>query len=157
MVYRWLYTYCPIFCIESVSKLSRPSVSPSTDHKFASSLSVNCHDRRFHRLPTISLHRASSLSVNCHEWRRSVSPSTDHQFASILSVNCHDRRYHRLPTIICKLLDGRRWNRRSWQSTDELDARYWEVGVKSPINHRSNQPGATLHPWRKYLQCLSNI
>ena len=33
MVYRWLYTYSPIFCIEFVSKLSRQSVSPSTDHK----------------------------------------------------------------------------------------------------------------------------
>ena len=28
-----------------------------TSQYFASSLSVNCHDRRFHRLPTISLHR----------------------------------------------------------------------------------------------------
>ena len=54
MVYRWLYTYSPIFCIEFVSKLSRQSVSPSTDHKFASSLSVSCHDGRFHRKPTIS-------------------------------------------------------------------------------------------------------
>ena len=33
MFYRWLYTYSPIFCIEFVSKLSRQSVSPSTDHK----------------------------------------------------------------------------------------------------------------------------
>ena len=29
MVYRWLYTYSPILCIEFVSKLSRQSVSPS--------------------------------------------------------------------------------------------------------------------------------
>ena len=50
-------TYSPIFCIEFVSKLSRQSLSPSTDNKFASSLSVNCHDSHFHRLPTISLHR----------------------------------------------------------------------------------------------------
>ena len=57
MVYRWLYTYSPIFWIEFVSKLSRQSLSPSTDHKFESSLSVNCHDSHFHRLPTISLHR----------------------------------------------------------------------------------------------------
>ena len=34
MVYRWLYTYSPIFCIEFVSKLSRQSLSPSTDHQF---------------------------------------------------------------------------------------------------------------------------
>ena len=54
MVYRWFYTYSPIFCIEFVSKLSRQSLSPSTDHNFASSLSVNCHDSYFHRLPTIS-------------------------------------------------------------------------------------------------------
>ena len=54
MVYRWLYTYSPIFWIEFVSKLSRRSVSPSTDHNVESSLSVNCHDRRYHRLPTIS-------------------------------------------------------------------------------------------------------
>ena len=35
-VYRWLYTYMysPMFCIEFVSKLSRQSVSPSTDHQF---------------------------------------------------------------------------------------------------------------------------
>ena len=57
MVYRWLYTYFPILWIEFVSKLSRRSVSPSTNHKFESRLSVNCHDRRFHRLPTISLNR----------------------------------------------------------------------------------------------------
>ena len=44
--YRWLYTYFPIFWIEFVSKQSRPSVSPSTDLKFRSSLSVNCHDGR---------------------------------------------------------------------------------------------------------------
>ena len=74
MVYRWLYTYSPIFCIEFVRKLSRQSVSPSTDHKFASSLSVNCHDSQFHRLPTM-------------------------KFASSLSVNCHDSQFHRLPTI----------------------------------------------------------
>ena len=53
MVYRWLYTYFQIFCIEFDSKLSRRSVSPSTDHKFALSLSVNCHDRRYHHLPTV--------------------------------------------------------------------------------------------------------
>ena len=80
MVYRWLYTYSPIFCIEFVSKLSRQSVSPSTDHKFASSLSVNCHDSHFHRLPTM-------------------------KFASSLSVNCHDSQFHRLPTI--SWTDGR--------------------------------------------------
>ena len=39
--------------IEFVSKLSRRSVSSSTDHKFESSLLVNCHDRWYHRLPTI--------------------------------------------------------------------------------------------------------
>ena len=33
MVYMWLYTYSPIFCIEFVSKLSRQSVSPSIDHE----------------------------------------------------------------------------------------------------------------------------
>ena len=80
MVYRWLYTYSPIFCIECVSKLSRQSISPSTDHKFASSLSVNCHDSQFHRLPTM-------------------------KFASSLSVNCHDSQFHRLPTI--SWTDGR--------------------------------------------------
>ena len=42
--------FTPICCIEFVSKLSRQSVSM----KFASSLSVNCHDSPFHRLPTIS-------------------------------------------------------------------------------------------------------
>ena len=65
--------------------------------KFASSLSVNCHDSQFHRLPTMKF--ASSLSANCHDRhfhrlpsnevciefvsklsRRSVSLSTDHQF-----------------------------------------------------------------------------
>ena len=53
MVYMWLYTYSPIFYIKFVSKLSRQSVSPSTDHKSASSLSVNCHDSQFHRLPSM--------------------------------------------------------------------------------------------------------
>ena len=65
MVYRWLYTYYPIFCIEFVSRLSRRSVS---------------------------------------------------------SV---------------QLMVGRRWNRPSWQFTDKLDAKYWEVSVKSPINRRN--------------------
>ena len=36
----------------------------------------------------------------------------------------------------CKLMVGRRWNRRSWQFTDKLCAKYWEVCVKSPMNHR---------------------
>ena len=71
----YTYMYSPIFCIEFVSKLSRQSVSPSTDHKFASSLSVNCHDSQFH-------HRLPSM-----------------KFASSLSVYCHDSQFHRLPTI----------------------------------------------------------
>ena len=45
-----------------------------TPQYFASSLSVNCHDSQFHRLPTM-------------------------KFASSLSVNCHDSQFHRLPTI----------------------------------------------------------
>ena len=59
--------------------LNRPPavVNPpvyNRDHKFASSLSVNCHESHFHRLPTM-------------------------KFASSLSVNCHDSHFHRLPTI----------------------------------------------------------
>ena len=58
---RWFigdFTLTPqIFWIEFVSKLSRQSLSPSTDHKFESSLSLNCHYSHFHRLPTISLNR----------------------------------------------------------------------------------------------------
>ena len=42
------------------------------------------------------------------------------KFASSLSVSCHDGRFHRLPT--------------------KLDAKYWGVSVKSPINHRSFRP-----------------
>ena len=73
---RWFigdFALTPQYC-EFVSKLSRQSVSPSTDHKFASSLSVNCHDSHFHRLPTM-------------------------KFASSLSVSCHDSHFHRLATI----------------------------------------------------------
>ena len=67
----YFYAYSPIFCIEFGSKLSRLSIffSPSTDHKFPSSLSVSCHNQ-------------------------SVSPSTDHKFASSFSVNCHDSHFH---------------------------------------------------------------
>ena len=49
-----LRLYLPILWIEFVSKLSRRSVSPSTYHKFESSLLVNCHDRRYYRWPTMS-------------------------------------------------------------------------------------------------------
>ena len=34
-----------------------------TPQYFASSLSVNCHDSQFHRLPTISLHRVCQQTV----------------------------------------------------------------------------------------------
>ena len=49
-----------------------------TPQYFESSLSVNCHDRRYHRLPTISwLEFVSKLS------RPSVSSSTDHKLTRI--------------------------------------------------------------------------
>ena len=71
MVYRWLYTFSPIFCIEFVSKLSRQSVSPSIDHKFASSLSVNCHDSHFKALAYSSwlyaiMSRYRALIIHTH-------------------------------------------------------------------------------------------
>ena len=38
-----------------------------TPQYFESSLSVNCHDDRFHRLPTISLNRVYKLVLYMHE------------------------------------------------------------------------------------------
>ena len=66
-----------------------------TPQYFASSLSVNCHDSQFHRLPTMKF--ASSLLVNCHDSK--FHRLSTMKFASSLSVNCHDGRFHRLPTI----------------------------------------------------------
>ena len=61
-----------------------------TPQYFASSLSVNCHDSQFHRLPTMKF--ASSLSVNCHDSQCHRLPTM--KFASRLSVNCHDSQFH---------------------------------------------------------------
>ena len=117
--------------------------------KFASCLSVNCHDSQFHRLPTMKF--ASSLSVNCHDSQFYRLPTM--KFASSLSVNCHDSQFYRLPSMkFANFMVGRRWNR---LFTDKLDAKYWGVRVKSPINHCRFSPlSAYMTRYTRHGKCI---
>ena len=67
--------------------------------QYFASLSVNCHDSQFHRLPTMKF--ASSLSVNCHDSQFHRLPSM--KFASSLSVNCHDSQFWNILGSKCKV------------------------------------------------------